>query len=613
MALTSIPARTIGMCAVVCAAAGLVVVSAQPQGSQASTQAPVFRASVDRVAVDFVAVNADGRPIPNLAAGEITLKVDNKPREITSLELVRLVPATPPPESSLPPALAVPAPFGSNAPAEAGRAFILVFHHTSMKPGDERFAKAAAAAFIKELRPRDRVALVTFREGGVVADLTADHGKVLKALSSVLGHAPASSDFIPAATAAANASETSLAVRELIVMMNSFALIDGPKTVVFISTKLPDLSRDNMYDYQEIGKAAAKAHVQMYVLQAHTLGGMDVDVNHPIMGADGFSANGPVSAVGGGLRDFAGVTGGAVMQLSSSATSAFERINLESTAYYLLSFDARASERDGKTHKISLAISRPDVTVRARPEFHIPKATPAAPSKAQTRTLLKDLQAYRDLPLRAVAYSYRGEDGKAKVIVAADSTPGVKIAAASYALIDGAGRSAAAWDADAADVSTSPVISAMEVAPGAYRLRVAAIADDGRMGAVDYEFQTNQANAGPLKSSDLMLGQMRETAFAPQIDFSGEPTATAYLEVYGRPAEGQTATVTIELGPAADSPAKLSVPAEISPTRDADRWIAIATLPLGSLAPGDHVVRAVVRVGDATGTVVRTLRKRASK
>ena len=120
MALTSIPARTIGMCAVVCAAAGLVVVSAQPQGSQASTQAPVFRASVDRVAVDFVAVNADGRPIPNLAAGEITLKVDNKPREITSLELVRLVPATPPPESSLPPALAVPAPFGSNAPSEAG-------------------------------------------------------------------------------------------------------------------------------------------------------------------------------------------------------------------------------------------------------------------------------------------------------------------------------------------------------------------------------------------------------------------------------------------------------------------------------------------------------------
>jgi len=71
--------------------------------------------------------------------------------------------------------------------------------------------------------------------------------------------------------------------------------------------------------------------------------------------------------------------------------------------------------------------------------------------------------------------------------------------------------------------------------------------------------------------------------------------------------------VTIELGPAADSPAKLSVPAAISPTRDADRWIAIAKLPLGSLAPGDHVVRAIVRIGDTSGTVVRTLRKRSMK
>jgi VWFA-related protein len=603
-------ARTIGICAAVCAAVSLAVVSAQPQAAQSAPQAPVFRASVDRVAVDFIAVSPDGRPLPNLTASEITLKVDGKSRDITSLELVRLVPSAPPPESALPPAVAVPVPFGSNAPSEAGRAFIIVFHHTSMKPGDERFAKNAAAAFVKELRPRDRVALITFREGGVQADLTTDHGKVLKALSSVLGHAPSSSDFIPAATAAPNASEASLAVRELVVLMNSFASIDGPKTVVFVSTKLPELSRDNMFDYQEIGKAAAKAHVQMYVLQAHTLGAMDVDVNHPIVGGDGFSANGPASAVGGGLRDFAGVTGGAVIQLSSAATRAFERINLESTAYYLLSFDARASERDGKTHKISLAISRPDVTVRARPEFHIPKSAPPAPSKIQTRTLLKDLQSYRDLPLRALAYSYRGQEGKAKIIVAADSTPGVKIAAVSYALIDGAGRSAAAWDADAADLAMNPVISAMEVAPGAYRLRVAAIADDGRMGAVDYEFQTTLATAGALKSADLMLGQMHAAAFAPQIDFSDEPTATVYLEVYGRPAEGQTVTVTVELGPAADSPAKVSVPAEISPTRDADRWIAIANLPLASLASGDHVVRAVIRLGDATGTVVRTLRKR---
>ena len=149
----TLAARCIAIAGVVCAAAGVAVVSAQSRGTQPPTQAPVFRASVDRVAVDFIAVTDDGRPLPNLAASEIALKVDGKPREITSLELVRLVPAAPPPESSLPAAEAVPAPFGLNSPAEAGRAFILVFHHTSMKPGDERAAKTAAAAFIKGLRP----------------------------------------------------------------------------------------------------------------------------------------------------------------------------------------------------------------------------------------------------------------------------------------------------------------------------------------------------------------------------------------------------------------------------------------------------------------------------
>src|SRR5688572_1341798 len=124
------------MIAVVCAAAGVAVVTAQSQGAQGAPQAPVFRAAVDRVAVDFIAVAADGQPLPNLAASEITLKVDGKAREITSLELVRLVPAALPPESALPPTVAVPAPFGSNSPSEAGRAFILIFHHTSMKPGD---------------------------------------------------------------------------------------------------------------------------------------------------------------------------------------------------------------------------------------------------------------------------------------------------------------------------------------------------------------------------------------------------------------------------------------------------------------------------------------------
>ena len=574
--------------------------------TQTQSQAPVFRTAVDRVAVDIVAVASNGLPVSDLKAGDLTLKVDSKLRDIRTLELVRLVSPAPPPPSKLSPAQAVPPPFGSNAPSDAGRAIILVFHHTSLKAGEERAAKTAAADFINKLRPRDRIALMTYQEGGIVVDLTTDHSRVLKALSGVSGHAP-------------SASEAAFAVKNLVGLMDSFAAIDGPKTVVFVSAGLPGLTSggsaframDRAYEYQDVGRAAAKARVQLYILQAHSLAGMDVGVNHPIV-SDGLSNNGPESSVQDGLQEFAGVTGGTVFHVSASAAPAFERVDLESSAYYLLSFDAETRERDGKIHKIAVSTSRSNIIVRARPEFLIAKTGVAAasPIKTQARTLLTDLSTYRDLPLRSVAYTFRGAPGKAAVIVATDTEPGVKIASASYGLIDEKGRMVAQWDADATDLSTTPAVSASMSAPGTYRLRVAAVADDGRMGAVDYEFQAGLTHVGPLSFGGLMLGQLRDNRFHPQIDFTDEASAAVYIEVYGVPPPGEQATVTIELAATADGPATVVVPAEISSTKDADRWIATANLPLAAVARGDHVVRAVTRMGDASGTVVRTLRKR---
>lgn len=594
--------------------------SAAPAARQ-STQTPVFRTAVDRVAVDIVAVASNGLPVPDLKAGDLALKVDGKLREIRSLEFVRLVSASPPPPSALPPAQAVPPPFGSNAPSEAGRVIILVFHHTSLRPGDERAAKTAAAGFINKLRPRDRIALMTYQEGGILVDLTTNHARVLKALSGVAGHAPAPGDFIPAAGAAAARNEAAFAVKNLVGLMNSFAAIDGPKTVVFVSAGLPGLSggasafraMDRAYEYQDVGRAAAKARVQLYILQAHSLGGMDVTVNHPIV-SDGLSNNGPDSSVQDGLQEFAGVTGGTVFHVSASGGPAFERVDLESSAYYLLSFDAETRERDGKIHKITVSTSRSNIIVRARPEFLIAKAGVAAssPLKTQARTLLKDLSAYRDLQLRSVAYTFRATAGKAAVIVATDSDPGVKIASAAYALIDEKGKIVAQWDADATDLATTPTVSAAMSPPGMYRLRVAAVADDGRMGAVDYEFQAGLTHVGPLSFGGLMLGQLLDNRFRPQIDFTDESSAAVYVEVYGVPSPGEKATVTIELATTVDGPALVTVPAEISSTKDADRWIATADLPLTAVASGDHVVRAVTRMGEASGTVVRTLRKRYS-
>jgi hypothetical protein len=43
---------------------------------------PAFKSAVDLVAVDVSVIDRNGRPVPDLAAGDFTLTVDGKPRRI---------------------------------------------------------------------------------------------------------------------------------------------------------------------------------------------------------------------------------------------------------------------------------------------------------------------------------------------------------------------------------------------------------------------------------------------------------------------------------------------------------------------------------------------------
>jgi len=592
---------------------------------QSQSQAPVFRSGVDRIGVDFLALASDGRPVADLKPEEVVLKVDGKVREIRSLEFLKLAPVEVKAETTLTPSLAVPAPFGSNAPAEAGRAIIIVFHHTSLQPGDERLVKDSVVSFIKTLTPRDRVALVTFQAGKVEVDLTTDHERVLKALPSITGRAARKDALFPTAGDALAAAER-YAPANLVKLFGSFSGIDGPKTILFISGGLPasnDQGRDAnsmAMEYQDVGKAAGKIGAHLYIIMPHSLGGTDAGVKNPGFDENGFTSVGFQSSVGSGLEQLAGVTGGALFQAVAGAPRVFERISRESSAYYLLGFDATSSERNGKSHKIAVSVARRGVSIRARPEFTIepparaPKVDPknAAPAPTGPKTLLSDLKAYRDLPLRAVAYTFRStSQGKVLVLVSAQSPGGTKLTAASFALIDTKGNIVTQWDADDEDLAKSPVVTAMNVTAGQYRLRAAAADADGHQGAVDYEFSATLTKTGTIALGGLMLGYKRGTEFAPMLDFHEERSATAYIEVYYLPTAGQTATVTMELAATADGPARLQLPAAITATKEPDRWIATAELPLTDLPSGDFVVRAIARVGDtAAGTVVRTLRKR---
>ena len=173
-------------------------------------------------------------------------------------------------------------------------------------------------------------------------------------------------------------------------------------------------------------------------------------------------------------------------------------------------------------------------------------------------------------------------------------------------LFDGDGRIAGRWVAK--DPLERPLLGAIAVPPGSYRLRVAALDRDGRQGATESAVDAGLTAVGPLSLGALMLGVSRAGTTTLQLEFGGEPTAIASFDIYGG-AAGQRLSAALEVARTVDGPPLVTLPVVLTRADDT-RVVAVGTVPIGALAAGDYIVRATVRLEDGTaGHVMRTLRK----
>ena len=148
----------------------------------------------------------------------------------------------------------------------------------------------------------------------------------------------------------------------------------------------------------------------------------------------------------------------------------------------------------------------------------------------------------------------------------------------------------------------------MPAAPGSYRLRVAAIDSTGRAGTVDDEVTAETAGSGPMRLSSLLLGLSRDGNFVPRLQFTTEPVAIGYVELYGA-AAGSKVTATLEVASTLNGPALTVVPLAIE-AAGKDRYVARGAIPIGALPAGDYSIRALIGLeGHPMTRVVQTLRK----
>jgi hypothetical protein len=400
-------------------------------------------------------------------------------------------------------------------------------------------------------------------------------------------------------------------------LLGTYSNRDDPVTVLFVSasaagprrdapiTLAPGMCELTSDHFRQVADAAARARANFYVIEPDDapLGGGARTEN---IAGTGFSgSDNPLE----GLENLAGVTGGERLHMATTA-DALSRVLTGTAAYYVASLEPQPSDQNGRSHRLDVRVARPDVTVRTRPAIVFAKASGAASSarRLNAQEMLRVTDGFSDVPVRATAYVSRGAgDGTLKVtFVLEPSDPLIRFASAAAGLIDDQDRLVAQWSATDTDVN--PLLGALAVPPGTYRLRAAVTDAAGGGGTADDRVVAALTPAGALTLSSLVLGLSRSGAFVPTLQFGAAPVALASFEIYGG-AAGASLTTALEVAKTVDGAALVAGRLTLEGIAEG-HYLATGAIPIGGLPPGDYVVRATVAIeGQPAGRIMRTLRK----
>jgi hypothetical protein len=498
---------------------------------------------------------------------------------------------------------------------------MFVLEYESIPAGLEKPVRDAVGAMLDNLSGREAVSLLFISQGKFEVGLTTQHDTVRAALGKFVGRAAQQE----------TAEDASCRTQQVLGALKG--VVEGlaggtPTTIVVFSGGLvpPGIGGGKLQfsnssggceirqeQFSAISTAASKAFVDLYAVLLPT----DARGTAP-------AATGAVSRTGtasvsadpmAGVENLAGVTGNALIRAAGNLNTEMARVARQTSTYYLVSFEPDAAERTGSAARVELRVSRENAKVRSRSEVTIPKGVGAsAEAKAPSaRDMLRVATVYRDLSIRAVAYPGRGAGDKdLKLAVMFEPFEvGLPFVSATVGLFDDKGKLVAQWTAQPAELAALPVMAGFPtVKPGTYRMRVAATDGSGRGGTVDQNVIAElEKGEPPVLMSSLILGTPAGQGFGPRLLYQTETKALGYFELYGVP-KTATVTATIEIAASASGPAVATAPAGVGAPGSDGRRVVLGEIPIGSLSPGDHLVRVAVSVdGKPAGRVVRTLRK----
>jgi VWFA-related protein len=573
---TSRPAlykRTLIRCALCSALCALIgVAPALPQTQQPTDSTTVtFKVNSDLVLTNVVVRDKKtGEIVKGLTDKDFTITEDGKPQRIVSFDFENVDQAAPLNEATIN-ASAPNGVFGAKTGTATQeqlrnhRLIVMFFDITSMQPDDIDRAQDAARDYInKQMHPADLVAVVSLDNTlSLDQDFTANKQLLLKAVNAYSG--PQAAGFQAGSTSTTNQVEDSSSFtadeseyNDINTDRELFAIEDIAKSLSYLTEKKSllyfsgGIQRDGIENQASIHAAintAVRANVSIYSVDARGLQAIsplgDTTTGN-LRGASSFNgaalqnnldANFNTQEV---MATLSSDTGGKAFFDSNDFSPAFDRIQHDTSAYYVIGYHSTDVRRDGRYRRLSIKINRGDVKLEYRPGYYAPADYKHANREEREQQLQDELASdlpATDMAVYLQALYFRSGPNRfyvpVSLVVPGSQIPFVKGGDRDKATIDiiGQVRDTAGHDiGDVRDTVKLAIDQAQQVRQknvqyttgftlpiGKYHVKfVVRENETGRMGSFETDITVPDLKKVPLKMSSVVLSSQRMPAAKKQ-------------------------------------------------------------------------------------------------
>jgi VWFA-related protein len=451
--------------------------------------------------------------------------------------------------------------FASN-PAELKdhRLIVMFFDLSSMQPEDVDRAVEAAQDYInKKMQPADLVSVVSMATGlSMDQDFTSDKAALLKAVGSYngtegTGFANGNEGGVSTGTAddassftaddsEYNALNTDRELYAIRTIAKSLERVDQRKSLLYFSGGLTRQGIENQASMRAATNEAVKANMAIYSVDSRGLQAVlavgDASTGS-LRGNSAFSGASMQSNLNANfssqevLATLSSDTGGKAFFDSNDFAPAFQQIQHDTEAYYILGFHSTDTRRDGSYRHLTVKLNRADAKIDYRAGYYAPADFQHQKTEDREQTLNDQMRS--DLPATDVAVYlqalyFRLDDNKffvpVSLIVPGSQIHSVKNGDRDKANIDIMGQVKNAQGIIVGNVRDNVKLTldaaqqvqrkniqystGFTLAPGKYHLKfVVRENQTGAMGSFETDLQVPDLKKTPLKLSSIVLSSQR--------------------------------------------------------------------------------------------------------